>query len=205
MKTLESLFLDELADMYDAENRLTHALPKMAGAAENDDLKAAFEDHLAETKGHVQKIQQVFKAFGVQPRAQQCEAIVGLLKEGDQIAADNKGEPTLDAALISAAQKVEHYEIASYGCLHEWAGLLDNEEAAEILAEILGQEKGADEKLTAIARDACNTQAEEGSDSDSASGSDDEDGDETEAGTGSGVGHKPASGGVAMPNRAIVR
>lgn len=208
MKTLETLFLDELADMYDAENRLTHALPKMASAAQHDELREAFEDHLAETKGHVQKIQQVFKAFGVQPRAKQCEAIVGLLKEGDEIAADNKGQPTLNAALISAAQKVEHYEIASYGCLHEWAGLLDNEEAADILAEILGQEKGADEKLTAIARDACNPQAEEGSDSNSKSNSDNEENEESddEAGAkaGSGVKRKPTSGGTAMPKRANV-
>jgi ferritin-like metal-binding protein YciE len=204
MKTLESLFLDELADMYDAENRLTQALPKMVNSAEHDELRSAFEDHLTETKGHVQKVQQVFKAFGVQPRAQQCAAMVGLLKEADEIAEDNKGQPTLNAALISAAQKVEHYEIASYGCLHEWAGLLDNEEAAEILAEILGQEKGADEKLTAIARDACNPQAEEGSDSESESDSDEEDEDETEAKAGSGMRRKPASGGTAMPKRANV-
>jgi ferritin-like metal-binding protein YciE len=207
MKTLEALFLDELADMYDAENRLTQALPKMANAADHDELRSAFEDHLSETKGHVQKVQQVFKAFGVQPRAQQCAAMVGLLKEADEIASDNKGHPTLNAALISAAQKVEHYEIASYGCLHEWAGLLDNEEAADILAEILGQEKGADEKLTAIARDACNPQAEEGSDSDSGSSSrdeEDEDEDETGAKAGSGMRRKPASGGTAMPKRTNV-
>jgi ferritin-like metal-binding protein YciE len=177
MKTLEALFLEELADIYDAENRLTQALPKMASAAVHEDLRTAFEEHLAETQGHVQKVQAVFKAFGVSPRAQQCEAMVGLLKEADEIAEDNEDEPTLDAALISAAQKVEHYEIASYGCLHEWAGLLDNEEAQEILAEILGQEKAADEKLTAIARDACNVEAEEGSES--------EEEDEAETATGS--------------------
>lgn len=162
MKSLEGLFLDELADMYDAENRLTKALPKMARAAGHEGLRHAFEDHLAETEGHIKMLKKVFKAFGQPPRGKKCEAIVGLLKEGDEIAEDNRGEPTINAALISAAQKVEHYEIASYGCLHEWARLLDNEEAAEILAEILDQEKGADEKLTAIAREACNPQAENG-------------------------------------------
>ncbi|MFN0067724.1 MAG: ferritin-like domain-containing protein [Limisphaerales bacterium] len=160
MKTLEDLFLDELADMYDVEHRLTKALPKMAKAASHEALCDAFEAHLAETQGHIEMLRKVFKAFGREPRGKKCEAIAGLLKEGDEIAADNKGEPTINAALISAAQKVEHYEIASYGCLHEWASLLNNKDAVELLAEILEQEKDADEKLTEIAREACNPQAE---------------------------------------------
>lgn len=159
MKTLKDLFLDELADMYDAERRIVKALPKMAKAATCDDLKAAIESHLDETKGHVTKLEQVFQCFEVKPKGKTCEATVGLLEEGDEIAADFKGSPAINAALISAAQKVEHYEMASYGCLHEWAGLLGNEEAAMLLLEILGEEKAANESLTILARASSNQEA----------------------------------------------
>jgi len=164
MKTLEELFLDELADMYDAENRLTRALPKMAKAATHEELCNAFESHLSETEGHVTNLEKVFKAFGKTAKGKKCEAIVGLLKEGDEIAAENKGSPTINAALISAAQKVEHYEIASYGCLREWAEQLGNQEAADLLQETLDEEKAADQKLTELARERCN-EAAQGSDS----------------------------------------
>lgn len=160
MKTLETLFLDELADIYDAENRLVRALPKMAKAANHEELSAAFEIHLEETEGHVKKLQAVFKAFGKPVKAKKCEAIAGLLEEGDQLASENKGSPTIDAALISAGQKVEHYEIASYGCLREWAEQLGNQEAVEILQEILDEEKTADQTLTRLAREGCNQEAE---------------------------------------------
>jgi len=159
MKTLKELFLDELADMYDAEHRLIKALPKMAKAATCDDLKGAFQSHLKETEGHVKKLEQVFQAFGEKAKAKKCEATVGLLEEGDEIAAEFKGSPAINAALIAAAQKVEHYEIASYGCLHEWAGLLANEQAAGLLEEILAEEKAADETLTGLARASSNEEA----------------------------------------------
>jgi ferritin-like metal-binding protein YciE len=165
MKTLETLFLDELADMYDAENRLSRALAKMAKAATHQELRAAFGSHLSETEGHVKKLQRVFKAFGKAAKAKKCEAIVGLLKEGDEIASDNKNEPTINAALISAAQKVEHYEIASYGCLREWAELLGSDDAVALLKEILDEEKAADQKLTELARE-CFNEAAQGSESD---------------------------------------
>lgn len=152
MKTLEDLFLDELADMYDAEQRLVRALPKMAKAATSPALQAAIRSHLKETEGHVTKLEKVFKACGEKPKGKKCEATVGLLEEGDEIAADFKGSPAINAALISAAQKVEHYEIASYGCLHEWAGLLGNETAAALLLTILDEEKAANESLTDLAR-----------------------------------------------------
>ncbi len=152
MKTLEDLFLDELADMYDAEQRLVRALPKMAKAATSPALQAAIRSHLKETQGHVTKLEKVFKACGEKPKGKKCEATVGLLEEGDEIAADFKGSPAINAALISAAQKVEHYEIASYGCLHEWAGLLGNETAAALLLTILDEEKAANESLTDLAR-----------------------------------------------------
>ena len=150
-KTLKDLFLDELADMYDAEKRIVKALPKMAKAATCTDLKGAIENHLKETEGHVKKLELVFQAFGEKAAGKTCEATKGLLEEGDEIAAEFKDSPAINAALISAAQKVEHYEMASYGCLHEWAGLLGNPKAAEILEEILDEEKAANEGLTKLA------------------------------------------------------
>jgi ferritin-like metal-binding protein YciE len=150
---LKDLFLDELADMYDAENRIAKALPKMAKAATDEDLKTAILDHLEETKGHIEKVERVFAAFDEKAKGKKCKATVGLLEEGDEIASDNKGEPTVNAAIISACQKVEHYEIASYGCLIAWGKLLDNDEAVNLLEEILGEEKQANEKLTGLAED----------------------------------------------------
>jgi ferritin-like metal-binding protein YciE len=148
---LKDLFLDELSDMYDAEHRIIKALPDLAEAATCSDLKTAFLDHLEETKGQVTKLEQVFKSFGEKAKGKKCKATVGLLEEGSEIASDNKGEPTINAALISAGQKVEHYEIASYGCLIEWAKLLKNAEAAELLGEILQEEKAADATLNELA------------------------------------------------------
>lgn len=148
---LKNLFLDELADMYDAEHRIIKALPKLAKAATCKQLSQKLLSHLEETKGHVAKIEAVFKAFDEKPRAKKCKATIGLLEEGDEIAEDNKGESTINAAIISAAQKVEHYEIASYGCLVEWAKLLKNESAARFLEEILEEEKAADISLGELA------------------------------------------------------
>jgi len=150
-KTLKNLFLDELSDMYDAEKRITKALPKMAKAATCTDLKGAIEKHLLETQAHVTYLEDVFQCFGMTAKGKTCEATKGLLEEGDEIAADFKGSPAINAAIISVAQKVEHYEIASYGCLHEWAGLLGNRKAAKILKGILDDEKAADEGLTKLA------------------------------------------------------
>ena len=159
MKTIKDLFLDELADMYDAEHRIIKALPKLAKASTCEKLKEALLSHLEETRGHVTKLEKVFQSFGEKPKGKKCEATVGLLKEGDEIAADNKGQPTINAALISAGQKVEHYEMASYGCLHEWAGLLGNSKAAGLLEQILAEEKAANEKLTELAVGGSNQEA----------------------------------------------
>jgi ferritin-like metal-binding protein YciE len=159
MKTLKDLFLDELADMYDAERRIVKALPKLAKAATCEKLKEALLTHLKETEGHVTKVERVFQCFDEKAKGKTCEATVGLLKEGDEIVADFKGSPAINAALISAGQKVEHYETASYGCLHEWAGVLGNEEAASILEEILEEEKAANETLTKLARSSSNEEA----------------------------------------------
>ncbi len=162
MKTLETLFLDELADLYDAENRLTKALPKMVRMATHEELRDAFQSHLDETEEHVVRLEGVFQAFGKKPKGKKCEAMTGLVKEAEEIGSENKGSPTINAALISAAQKVEHYEIASYGCLVEWAKQLGNETAAELLQATLDEEKAADEALTEVARACCNEAAESG-------------------------------------------
>lgn len=160
MKTLETLLIDELADMYDAEQRLARTLPRIARAASHQELRDAIESHLDQTEEQAKKLQRVFKAFGQTPRGKRCEAVVGLLKEAERIAAENKGSPTINAALICAAQKVEHYEIASYGCLREWAEQLGNQVAADLLQEILDEEKTADQALTELARERCNDLAE---------------------------------------------
>jgi ferritin-like metal-binding protein YciE len=170
MKTLETLFLDELADVYDAENRLTKALPKMVRMATHEELREAFQSHLDETEEHVLRLEEVFQAFGKKPKGKKCEAMTGLVKEAEEIGSENKGSPTINAALISAAQKVEHYEIASYGCLVEWARQLGNETAAGLLQETLDEEKAADETLTEVARACCNEAAELGDPEASADG-----------------------------------
>ena len=162
MKTLEDLFLDSLADMYYAENQLTKALPKMAKAATDEDLRVAFETHLTETEGHVEKLEAVFETFGKTPKTKKCPAILGIIKEADEIASENKKSPTINAALIFAGQKAEHYEIASYGGLRDWAKLLGNEDAANLLDEILDEEKAADAKLSALAEENCNEAAKNG-------------------------------------------
>lgn len=159
MKTLQDLFEEELADIYDAENRLVKALPKMAKAATCEKLKEAIEAHLAETEGHVATLQNVFECFDLEVKGETCEATVGLIEEAEEIASDFKGSPAINAALVCAAQKIEHYEIASYGCLHEWAKLLGNDEAAALLEEILEEEKSANDGLTELARATCNEQA----------------------------------------------
>jgi ferritin-like metal-binding protein YciE len=163
MRTLEQLLLDELADINDAEHRLTRALPKMVRLATNDQLREAFQNHLDETERQVKRLSGVFEAFGKKAQAKKCEAIAGLIKEADEIASDNKDCPTINAALISAAQKIEHYEIASYGCLAEWAGQLGNDEAADLLQQTLDEEKAADKALTVLARQRCNESALDGS------------------------------------------
>lgn len=131
----------------------------MARAATHEPLRAAIESHLAETEGHVHKVEQVFEAFGKPAKSKKCPAILGIIKEAEELAAENKKAPTINAALIFAGQKAEHYEIASYGGLRDWAKLLGNEEAADILDEILDEEKAADAKLSELAEESCNEAA----------------------------------------------
>jgi len=159
MKTLKDLFLDEVGDMYDAERRIVKALPKLVKAATCEKLKAALQAHLKETEGHVTKLEQVFQSLDQKAKGKTCKTTVSLLEEGGDIAAEFKGSPAINAALISTAQKVEHHEIASYGALHEWAKLLGNSKAADLLEEILGEEKAANATLTKLALDSCDKAA----------------------------------------------
>ena len=158
-KTLKDLFLSELADMYDAEPRIVKALSKLAIAATSKQLKEAFLAHLKETEGHVAKVKQVFELFGESPAGTKCEAVVTLLEECEEIAEEFDGSPALNAALICVAQKVEHYETVSYGCLHEWAGVLGNVKAAAILEDILEEEKVINDTLTELAQTRNNNEA----------------------------------------------
>ncbi len=151
MKALQHLFLNELADMYDSERRITEALPKLIKAATSKKLKQALRHHLQEAKGHVRQIERVFAAFGATPNAKKCPAMVGILEEGGQIVSENKKSRVINAAIISAARKIEYYEIAPYGTLRTWAGMLDNEKAANLLQEILDQEKEAGHILNHLA------------------------------------------------------
>jgi ferritin-like metal-binding protein YciE len=159
---LHEVFLEEVADVHNAEQQLIKALPKMAKAAQSEELRAAFEAHLEETLSQVDRLKEAMESIGETLKSKKCKAMEGLLAEGKEMMEEHKGEPTIDAVLIAAAQKVEHYEIASYGTLVAWANELGHEEAAELLAETLEEEKAADEKLTQIAESTANAGAESG-------------------------------------------
>jgi ferritin-like metal-binding protein YciE len=160
MKNLQDLFLEGLRDIYYAEQQLVKALPKLAKVATHEDLRQAIEAHFEETEGHVSTVERVFGAFGEEPKARKCAAILGIIKEAEEIVSENKKSPTINAAIIFAAQKSEHYEIASYGTLREWANQLGNREAANLIDDILDEEKAANSKLTALAEMHCNQSAQ---------------------------------------------
>jgi ferritin-like metal-binding protein YciE len=151
---LHQLFLDQLADMHYAEEKLLKALPKLAKAAKSTDLRQAFESHLKETETHVERLKRVFESLDESPSKEKCKAIVGIIDEGEELLKEHKKSPEGDAALICAAQKAEHYEIATYGCLCTWADQMGHAVAGNLLKEILSEEKEADTKLTAIAQSA---------------------------------------------------
>jgi len=156
---LMKLFEDELKDIYWAEKALTKAIPKMVKNATNEDLIAALENHLEETEGQIQKLEQVFEVIGKKAQAKKCEAMAGLVKEAEEIMKEADKGAMRDAGIISAGQKVEHYEIATYGTLKTFAKTLGFDEAAGLLQEILNQEKAADDKLTEVAEATINMQA----------------------------------------------
>lgn len=162
MKSLEDAFVHELQDMLSAEQQLVKALPKMAKKASSPELKAAFEEHLKVTEQQAQRIKNVFESLGRSSKAEKCEGMSGIIKEGESVISKG-GEPeVMDAELIAAAQKVEHYEIAAYGTICEWAEQLGFDEAHDLLGQTLAEEKETDKKLSMIARKQVNVEAEEG-------------------------------------------
>jgi ferritin-like metal-binding protein YciE len=159
--TLHDAFLDELRDTYDAEKQLTKALPKLAKASNSPKLRAAFEAHLEETRGHVDRLEQVFASLDEKVRGKHCEGIAGIIEEGKAILAEDFDEATMDACLIAAGQRAEHYEMAAYGTLVAWARGMGHTEAERLLQETLEEEKAADQKLTSIAEGGVNQEAAE--------------------------------------------
>lgn len=157
---LHELFLEELADVYNAEQQLVKALPKMAQAAESEELRQAFKSHLEETRQQISRLEQAAEALGESIKRKTCKAMQGLIAEGQEILQEHKGSSALDAALIAAAQKAEHYEIATYGTLCTWAEQMGHDEALELLKENLNEEEQTDEKLTQIAETSANQRAQ---------------------------------------------
>ena len=159
METLEKLYINELRDLYSAENQLLKALPKMAKGASSAELKEAFENHLAETETHVERLEQIFKDLEENPKGKTCHGMKGLIEEGSEILEEEGEESVLDAGIIVAAQKVEHYEMAGYGSVRAFAQLLGQEEAAQVLQTTLDEESKANELLNQLAETTVNAEA----------------------------------------------
>ena len=164
LNTLEDLLVDQLKDLYDAENRLTKALPKMAKAASSSELKQAFEHHLSQTQEHVSRLERVFESLGHRAKSKTCHAMKGLIDEGEEAIKEDGPDSVRDAALIAAAQRVEHYEMAGYGTVRSFAQSLGHREAAAILQKTLNEEGEADKLLTRLAEDSVNELATQGVD-----------------------------------------
>lgn len=165
LKTLQDLFIHELKDLYSAETQLVKALPKMAKAASHDELRAAFEEHLEETKGQVERLEQIAEMCETKLTGHKCKAMEGLIAEGADMIAEDAEDTVRDAGLIGAAQRVEHYEMAGYGTAKALAKQLGHDEAVELLDETLEEEKSADERLTDLAETVINAEAAESQDS----------------------------------------
>jgi len=150
-QALKELYVDELKDIYNAENQLVKALPKMAKAANSEELRTGFEEHLEQTRGHVQRLEQIFKELGEKPSGKKCKGMEGLVAEGQEMMGEDFEDDVMDAALISAAQRVEHYEIAAYGTVRTYAELLGEDSAVQLLEQTLEEEKETDQKLTDMA------------------------------------------------------
>ena len=157
--TLHDAFIEELRDVYDAEKQLIKALPKMARAAHSEELRGLLETHLEETRGQVERLEEVFASIEEKPRGKHCEGIAGIIEEGKSILEEDFDEPTLDASIIAAGQRAEHYEMAAYGTLAAWARAMGHDDAAELLEQTLEEEKAADEKLSALAEGGLNREA----------------------------------------------
>jgi ferritin-like metal-binding protein YciE len=161
MDSLKDLYIDELKDLYNAENQLVKALPKMAKKASAPELKRAFQDHLKQTEAHVSRLERIFKGLGEKPAGKTCKAMKGLIEEGKEIIGEDGDGSVLDAALIGAAQRVEHYEIAGYGVVRTFASLLGEDDAMETLQRTLNEEAETDKKLTGLAESIINVEASE--------------------------------------------
>jgi ferritin-like metal-binding protein YciE len=159
LNTLQKLYTDELRDLYNAENQLLKALPKMAKAASSEELKEAFEQHLEQTKGHVKRLEQVFEELDEKPKGKTCRAMKGLIEEGSEILEEDGENSVRDAGIIVAAQKVEHYEIAGYGSVRTFAHLLGQNKAAELLQATLDEESETNEVLNRLAESVINPEA----------------------------------------------
>lgn len=159
LDTLQKLYTDELRDLYNAENQLLKALPKMAKGASSEELKEAIQKHLEQTKGHVQRLEQVFEQLGEKAKGKTCRAMKGLVEEGSEILGEDGDDSVIDAGIIVAAQKVEHYEIASYGSVRTFANLLGHDKAAELLQATLDEESEANEVLNNLAETVVNPEA----------------------------------------------
>ena len=157
--TLHDAFIDELRDAYDAEKQLTKALPKMAKAANSPELRAAFESHLEETLGQLERLDQVFESLDEKVRGKHCDGIAGIIEEGEAVMEEDFDETTMDACLIAGGQRAEHYEMAAYGTLVAWARAMGHTEVAGLLQQTLDEEKAADEKLTSLAEGGINQEA----------------------------------------------
>jgi ferritin-like metal-binding protein YciE len=166
LASLDDLLVHELQDIYHAEGQILKALPKMIKAATHPDLKDAFEEHRQQTEGQVRRLEQAFKLLGVPAKGKKCEGMAGLLEEGRKVIEEDALPPVLDAALIAAAQKVEHYEIASYGCVCTYAEMLGYDQVHELLGQNLDEEETTDQKLTALAESVINQEAEDAEDLD---------------------------------------
>ncbi len=160
MQTLEDMYMDLLKDLYSAEKQLVKALPKLAKSANTSDLQDAFQEHLKQTEGHVDRIERIFSDMGGSPRGKKCVGMEGLVEEGSEIMKEDAEPQVRDAGLIAAAQKVEHYEIASYGTARTWANRLGYHDAAQLLQQTLDEESMANEKLTHIAESHVNVEAQ---------------------------------------------
>lgn len=159
IESLRDLYVEQLHDLYSAETQLVEALPKMAKAASHPQLQNAFQEHLTQTKTHVQRIEQIFQKLGAKPKGQTCKGMEGLIKEGTEMI-KTRGEPAaIDAGLIAAAQRVEHYEIAGYGCVHTYAQQLGEQQDARLLQQTLDEEGQTDKKLTQLAEQLINLEA----------------------------------------------
>jgi ferritin-like metal-binding protein YciE len=159
LASLRDLFIEELRDLYSAENQLVKALPKMAKAASSEELRNAFEEHFEQTKEHVNRLEQIFEKLDAKAKGKKCKAMEGLIEEGKEVMDEDAVPPVMDAAIISAAQRVEHYEIAGYGCARTYARTLGEDEAAELLQQTLDEEGETDKKLTELAENIVNHQA----------------------------------------------